>query len=276
MDSDLTNLEPAPGQVAPPVSLRLVVMPTEHGGWSFLGEPILLGLLVAPSWAGMLIALGAVAAFLARQPLKLLVSDRRRGKIYPRTRVADRAFGVLVVVAAGAVGGATWMTAARFWPAVAAATPLAALALAFDLDKRSREAAGELSGALALGAVATTVALAGGWRTAPAFALWGVLASRAVPTILYVRARLRREKGQPAGIAGALAAHGVAIGAVALLAARGLVPWAAAGAMIVLAVRAALMLSPRRPRLKTWQLGVSEVGFGLLVVLSAALARGRA
>jgi hypothetical protein len=30
---------------------RAVALPTEHGSWSFVGEPILLGLLLAPGWA---------------------------------------------------------------------------------------------------------------------------------------------------------------------------------------------------------------------------------
>jgi hypothetical protein len=254
------------------VSLRLVVMPTEHGGWSFLFEPILLGLLVAPSWSGTLVSLAALSAFLARQPLKLFVSDRRRGKLYPRTHVAERAFAVLAIVAAGSLAAAVRLAPApvMLW-AVAAAMPLGAAALAMDLGKRSREAAGELSGALALGAVATAIALAGGWAAAPAFALWGVLAARTVPTILFVRARLRLEKGQPAGIAAALVAHAVAIAFVALLAMRGLAPRLVVGAMALLLARAAWGLSPWRPRLKVWQLGVVEIAMGLVVVLSMAM-----
>jgi hypothetical protein len=254
----------------PSVPLRLIVLPTEHGGWSFLGEPILLGLLVAPSWSGTLVALAAVAAFMARQPLRLFVSDRQRGKTYPRTLLAERAFAVLALVAAGALAGALALAHGPLHRAVLMAAPLGAAALAFDLGKRSREAAGELSGALALGAVAAAIALGGGWPLEPALALWGVLAARAVPTILFVRARLRLEKGQPAGIRDALWAHVVAIVWVALLAAWRLAPENAVWAMVMLAGRAVWGLSPARPRLKTWQLGVTEIVFGVIVVLAIA------
>jgi hypothetical protein len=246
------------------VPLRLVVVPSEHGGWSFLGEPILLGLLVAPSWSGALVALAATAAFLARQPLKLFVSDRQRGRRYPRTVLAERAFGVLAAVALGALAWAAQHapghvvnpgTKSVLWP-LALAAPFGAAALAFDLGKRSRELAGELCGALALGAVASAIALAGGWSMPGALGLWGVLAAR--------------EKGQPAGIAGALLAHGAAIGWAALLAVRQVAPWLAVGAMALLAARAVGGLSPARPRLKTWQLGVTEIAFGLLTVLAVA------
>ncbi len=254
----------------PRVSLRLVVVPTEHGGWSFLAEPILLGLLVAFSWSGALIALGALAGFLARQPLKLFASDHQRGKIYPRTRVAERAFAVLALVGTLAMAGAGMLAGWRWAWALAAAVPLAALALWFDLGKRSRDAGAEISGALALGAVATAIALAGGLGAPRAFALWGVLAARAVPTILYVRARLRLEKGQEAGITGALAAHAIAIGGVALLVMRQLSPGTVLFAMALLLARAAWGLSPERPRLKTWQLGVVEIACGIVVVGCAA------
>ncbi len=261
---------PAP---APRVALRLVVVPTEHGSWSFLFEPIALGLLVSPSWSGALVALAALAAFLARQPLKLFVVDRRRGKVYPRTHVAERAFATLALLAAAALAGAVVTARGPLLVAVGLAAPLAAATLAFDLDRRSREAAGELAGALAVGAVASAVALAGGWPAARSFALWGVLAGRTVPTILFVRARLRLEKGQPPRMGWALASQALAIGGVALLALRRVAPWAAAAAMAVLAARAAWGLSPARPRLKTWQLGLTEIGYGLLVVLATALGR---
>jgi hypothetical protein len=252
------------------VSLRLIVLPNEHGGWSFLFEPILLGLLVAHTWAGALIALAAVAAFLARQPLKLFVSDRQRGKIYPRTHVAEVAFAVLALLAAGALYAAWRLSAHSFWTALAAAAPLAAIGLAFDLGKKSREVGAELAAATSLGAIATAIGLAGGMHREFAFGLWGVLAARTIPTIVFVRARLRLEKRQPAGVQLALLLHLVAIAGVMVLVYGGFAPRYATWAMFLLAARAALGLSEWRPRLKTWQLGVTEIGFGLIVVLGAS------
>ena len=42
--------------------LRAVAVPSEHGGWGLTAEPVLLGLIVAPSAAGA--CLGAAACFL--------------------------------------------------------------------------------------------------------------------------------------------------------------------------------------------------------------------
>ncbi len=96
----------------PSVRLRPIALPTEHGGWGLLGAPILLGLWVAPSVAGAWLSLAALAAFLTRQPLKLALGDRRRGKRFPRTIWADRFALFYSAIALGAFAAA-WITAAH-------------------------------------------------------------------------------------------------------------------------------------------------------------------
>src|SRR5689334_962019 len=52
---------------APPSSspsLRALALPTEHGGWGLLLEPLLLGLLIVPSAPGAAVAAAALGAFL--------------------------------------------------------------------------------------------------------------------------------------------------------------------------------------------------------------------
>ncbi|MCC6650719.1 MAG: YwiC-like family protein, partial [Candidatus Eisenbacteria bacterium] len=249
-------------KIAPPdttSSLRRVLVPTEHGGWAFLGEPLLLGLLLAPSGAGVCVSLATIAAFFARQPLKLFAADRRRGKVYPRTIVAERAFAACAVVGALAMAAAVALTRGPLLPAVGAAASVAAIALAFDLSRRSRDLAAELAGAIAMGAAASVIALAAGWPALAAFGLWGVLAARALGTIAFVRARLRLERGEPWNSAGVAAWQALAIALAAALAAAQAAPRAAVVAMALLAARAAWGLSPWRLRLRTAMLGVSEI-----------------
>ncbi|MGH8978936.1 MAG: YwiC-like family protein, partial [Acidimicrobiia bacterium] len=69
---------------------RSVAIPDEHGGWGLTAEPALLGLLVAPSWAGVLLAAAAFLAFMVRTPLKVVLVDQWRRRRLPRTRVAAR------------------------------------------------------------------------------------------------------------------------------------------------------------------------------------------
>jgi len=262
----------APASPAPAPSLARVVLPAEHGGWAFLGEPVLLGLLVAPSWAGALLALAALAGFLARQPLRLFLGDRRRGRRYPRTVLAERAFAALALAGAAALAGALVLAKGPALLALGLAAPLAATALALDLGQRSREAAAETLAALALGGTAAAVALAAG-RPAPfAFALWALLALRALPTIAFVRARFRLDRGEGAKVALALGLHGAAAGAAWELAKLGFAAAPLLAAYLVLALRASWMLSPLRPRLRPALLGAFEVGFGLLLVALVAVA----
>ena len=50
---------------SPRPMLRSVALPTEHGGWGLTLEPVLLGLLVAPSVAGLAIGGAAFLVFVA-------------------------------------------------------------------------------------------------------------------------------------------------------------------------------------------------------------------
>jgi hypothetical protein len=259
---------PAP---APRGLWKQVLIPGEHGSWAFLAEPILLGLLVRFSPAGLLVALAAAAGFLARRPLRLWFSDRRKGRRYPRTIVAERAFAMLALLAAAALAGGVMLARGPVLLALGLGAPLAALALTLDLGARSRELAAELAGTLALGAVAPAIALAGGRPPRVALGLALLAASRIVPSILYVRARLRLERNEAGRVGLALAVNLLAAAGLALLAARGVIPWAGALAVVLLAARAGLGLSPLRPRASTVQLGVSEIVFGLVFVAAASL-----
>ena len=91
---------------------KRVVIPSEHGGWGLTGEPILLGLLLAFSWAGVAIGAAAMLAFLARTPLKLALVDRRRDRELERSALARRigSAELIAILALGAValGGAGW------------------------------------------------------------------------------------------------------------------------------------------------------------------------
>jgi hypothetical protein len=255
----------------PAAGWKPVALPAEHGGWGFLAEPFVLGLVLAPSAAGACLALAALAAFLARHPLRLWLTDRRRGVRYPRTALAVRfsagysALALLLLLAASAVAPAP------FWPALAAAAPIGLVALAHDALGRNRDALGEVAGAVALCASAPAIALAGGAPAALAWAAWALLALRAITSVLYVRARIRLDRSLSAGPRAVLAGHAVALGVAAALARSSWAPWLAPGAFLVLLARAAWGLSPYRRRLRPRTLGFQELGYGLLTLALLAV-----
>lgn len=255
----------------PPLRLRAIALPVEHGGWGLLGEPVVVGLAVAPSWPGAGVAVLAACAFLARHPLKLAAADWRRGRRTARTALAER-FALLY--AAGAVAGLTLALAgaARFWWPLAAAAPLGLFQLAHDARNRGRSLWPELAGGVALGSVAAAEVLAAGAALAGALALWALLAGKAAAAILYVRARLRCDRGAAFDRAGTAAAHAVLVGVAAALAARGLGPWLAVAAAALLAARAWHGLSRFHRRVRPQAVGFTELAYG--IAFAAALAVG--
>jgi hypothetical protein len=72
------------------VHLKSVALPSEHGGWGFLVEPILLGSLVAGSVSGLILSLAIVSTFLIHQPLKIALKDHLKRRRSPRTAWAER------------------------------------------------------------------------------------------------------------------------------------------------------------------------------------------
>lgn len=252
-------------------SVRKIAIPVEHGGWGILFEPIVLGLIAAFSPAGLLIGLGAVAAFFARQPLKLALIDRSRSKSYPRTRTAwsltvlFAAGSILLVVGGAALGG--W----RVLIPLAAAGPFALVQIVYDARNDSRRILPEVCGAVAMSAVAMSTGLAGGLGAVVAGALWLFMVARSVPAILYVRARVRIERNVPANAAAPILAHAGALAAAVLLVARGLAPAVAATVLVVLLARCAIGLSSLRRAASPQRIGFTEIAYGAGAVIATGI-----
>jgi hypothetical protein len=262
---------PAAAPPAGAVPWKAVVVPAEHGGWGLLAEPIVLGLLLAPTAAGLCLSLAALFAFLARQPLRLVLMDRRKRARYPRTALAERLCAGFGLAAAGLLAGALALAPPSFWPAIVAAAPFALVAVAYDAVGRGRDAVAEVAGALALSASTAAILLAGARPAAVAFAASVLLALRALTSVLYVRARIRLDRGLPAGPGLALGVHAAGLALAVVLARAGAAPWLGVLAFAVLLARAAVGLSPGRRPIRPQQLGFQELGYGVLTLALLAV-----
>ena len=250
-------------------SLRSVAVPTEHGGWSLTLEPVLLGLLVEPSWAGLVIGLVALLAFVARAPLKLALVDRMRGRDLERTRLARRVASLELALLVVLVVWAILLAEQSFlWPLLLAA-PLIGIELWYDIRSRSRRLAPELAGVVGVASVAAAIILAGGGPNLLAAGMWCVAAARAVAAVAFVRVQLRRAKDQPHNLWFNDGFQLVALGAVIIGWAAEAISFAGVVAIAVLAlIHGALV---RRPVPATPIIGAQQVVFGLAVVLTAGL-----
>ncbi len=249
--------------------LRAVAMPSEHGGWGLTLEPVLLGLVVAWSGAGVALGVAAFTAFLVRTPLKLVAVDFRRGRWLDRSRLALRIAIVELIVLASAVALTVAMAGWSWLAPVVVAGPLVAIELSFDVRSRGRRLVPELCGADGIAAVAAAIVLAAGRSNGLAAGVWLVLAARAVGAIPFVRVQiLRLRRGRGPGWQSDLAqVASVAVATAAVVADRRLL----LGLVGVDMLAAAQFVWVRRPPIPAKQVGLRQMGMGLALVAVTAV-----
>lgn len=246
-----------------------MAFPVEHGGWGFTLEPIILGLLLAPSAAASELSVAALAAFLARRPLKLVTTDLVRKRWLPRSSVALSVAMTYVLIAVASVAAAVVTASAPFWQPYALAAPLAIFAMYEDAHSRGRTIGAELAGSIAMGSTVAAIALADGWEAGPALGLWLVLIARAVTSIALVRGQIRRVHDKPTR---ETVIYGVLVSAVVILAIAAvtdLVPWLSVVAVAGIGVVAYISFS--RPPVAAKVVGWTQIAVGLVVVLMTAI-----
>lgn len=253
------------------VRVKAIALPVEHGSWGFVFEPLVAAIAVAPSLGSVWIALLVIGSFLARQPLKVLLTDWQAKRNLPQTRVALKFtffYGAFALL--GLLGSLYIVNIYSFLP-VAFILPLAGYQIYCDASRKSRQLLPELTGAIAISSSAAVIALAGGWTLPAALALWTIFAARLIPSILYVRNRLRLEKGKDFSRNAVIFSNLAAVAVAAVLAADGLIPKLPVIMFAVLAARAILGISPYRKKVKAMKIGVWEVIYGVLTVLSVII-----
>lgn len=244
-----------------------VFLPKEHGSWSLALEPLALGLLVTPSWAGGALAVAALAGFFARRPLKTALT----APVSSRRTTARLNLLLWSALAAAGLGLAAFLGApAALWPLLPAAA-LGALFVTFDLQNDSRAAAAELAGCACFAFLPAALATLAGAPPATALALAGLAAARSLPTVMTVRTALRLAKGEKLNRLPSLFAASLAATALGALTANGLAPWTAAALGLLLLARTLWLLGPARPLWPARRLGMTEglLGLGYVLVLAA-------
>jgi hypothetical protein len=238
------------------VRLKPIALPAEHGSWGLVLEPILLGLLVAPSWGGLFLALGTFAAFLLRRPSHVLQTDWHR-KQSRRATVAMWFVAGYGATAALCLAAAFFLVGLRPLTPLLAAVPFLIVFLVYDVSGQSRSWQAELAGPVAFSTVAASIGLAADWQVAESSALAGVMIARAVPSVLYIRARLRLDKKKASNAGLAIGAHVLGLAGVLGLVFASWLPMVAAAAFVLLLMRAAI--------------GLSRYRFGVLTILTVAV-----
>jgi hypothetical protein len=236
-------------------------LPREHGAYGELLFPLVSALVMTgPGSAPMILALASVLAFLAHEPLLVVLGQRGARVVAQRGTAARR---LLVAVAglaavAGAAGVACTPPAARAATLVPLALGTAVALLVWR--RRERTLAGELVVAAALSSCGLAVAAAGGVPLRVAAGCWVIWLLAFAVVNVTVRALIERWRTRGAvdrrPVAAALG--GAVLGAAALLVSRDLLTRVALVALLPTTVTAlaltAVPIAPRQLRATGWAL----------------------
>lgn len=250
--------------------LKPIAMPIEHGGWAFLGAPILLGLWVAPSASGWWLGLAALGAFLSRQPLKLAYGDWSRKKRFPRTAWAERFLVFYALIALIGLMMAFVNRRFDFWLPLALAIPLVATQMVFDLRKDSRNLIAEITGVVGIGSIVTAIGLAAGVDLRGALLLWLLLSLHSIPALVYVGTRLRLARGGTDSRWPPILLHVLSLAAVVGFVLTGTCRSLSAICFLVLCIRCWLGLQPFALKAKPIRVGMEELIFTLIWIAGIA------
>ena len=231
------------------------MLPKEHGAYGQLLFPLVTALAVGRRTVpALLLAAGAVLAFLAHEPLLVLLGQRgaRAAREQRPRAIAWLAF---TAFAAGVLAVAALLTASPNVRADAIAPAILAALLAVVIATgREHTAAGEILASVAFGSLAYPVARFAGASSHAALSCASLFCAMFVASTICVRAVIQHTRRPPAAVARAAAVL-VALGAIGLLrsmAAHGLVssiaPIAALPICIVTALAA--LIAPRATHLR--------------------------
>ncbi len=177
---------------------RQFMLPTEHGAWLFLFTPLLVGLVLAGrlTFAGGLLVIAALSAFLVRQPVTMLVkvlSGRR-----PRNDLGPAGFWLAVYGLAGlaAVAGLLLRGYSFILLLAIPAVPVLAWHLALVSRRAERhQMLVELAGGAVLALAAPAAYWVGLGRYAPTgWLLWGLTWLQIAGSIVYTYLRLKQRR----------------------------------------------------------------------------------
>lgn len=235
--------------------------PREHGAYAQLGVPLATALLLAvPTATAALLAVAACLAFLANEPLLVLLGHRGKRA---RQELHRRAVARLAITAGGALAtgtaGLAMASPGTLAMAGVVAVPAAILGIV-SCVRAAHSLGGELVAAVALPGAGALVSVASGLPWPVAAALWAGWALGFAASVIAVHAVLGRKRGRASAARGyLLVTLAVVIAQVPRLFVA--LPLVAAAAAIALAAP-----PPRRLRAIGVALVVASIASGALVL----------
>lgn len=245
--------------------IKAVILPREHGSYGLTFEPLTLALLASFSSSGLLLFFGAAAAFFAHPPARLLLS-RQNNNHY-----ALPFFMLYGGLSAVLMSFYVYQTDWPLFAPLLSALVLMTLYLILEALSLGRKLYTEVMASVAVGLIALSIVLSGGWGWSQSLAFLILLYLRSVATTLYVHHRLLLEKKQLSSVAKAMFWQILSAVMALVLWQSGSIPFLAMTAVFILSIRAVWGLSSKRKRATVRKIGMMEFAYGLLFVLLSAV-----
>lgn len=243
-----------------------IALPSEHGSWGIVLEPLVAAAAIAPSAAAPFIVLAVLGLFLLRQPLKFLILEKTSPRPLGAWGTALLFAAIYGMAAAAGVAFTAYLVPLTTLSPFLLLLPVGVLQICSDVTGQQRRLLPELAGPVAISGSAAVLVLAAGGPMWEAVSLWLLFVLRSVPSVLYVRERLRLEKGKEYAELMPSILHAAAISIFMALAVADLTPFLPVVVFLLLFVRSANGLSIERKRMKAMQIGIREVIYGALLV----------
>lgn len=255
---------------------KSLIIPAEHGSWSWLLAPFFVGAAVASRVAPanhpallpvILTLIGGLCAFLIRQPASAWLRIRG-GRANPAHEpiAAGWTSGLALIAGLCLAGLLALGRGALLW----LTTPFAILLLFYLAAARGGRAGvralwAELIGAVGLALMAPAAVIAVTSQAHDlAWALWGLMAAQNALGVLYVRLRLADTHGRAAERPMVLGGHMTGLVAVVAAGLLGWVPLWAAIPFVGVLMRAIWAVRAPRPVSDVRRFGFTEVGVEVL------------
>jgi hypothetical protein len=247
------------------------LLPREHGAYAQLGFPLLTGLLYARGQPGAVaFAVAAIAAFLAHEPMAVLMGTRgvrlRDALVGP----ARRRLWLLAIIGVLALAAAAALAPARAWQAALVPAVPGVILVPLFLTHRIKTIGGEAIAATAFSATLLPVALSGPASWPAAWTAAAVWLGAVLPAIVAVHAIKASHKGRPRSrwLVPAAPALAVLVASVAVAAAVWLPYPAIRGLAVLPPALAVLVVGAVRPHPRHLKrIGWTMVGSNLATVL---------
>lgn len=259
-----------------------LLIPREHGAYGQLGFPMLTALAAGrPAAASILLVVAAAAAFVAHEPVFVLMGQRgpraKRELALQAGRMLWGAGGV--AIGAGMIGVWLMPPPLRWTVLVPAALALAVAPLI--VWRAHKDVGGEVYLAATLSSVALPIGVASGLSSVNAALCAMVFALGFSAATLAVRGTIAVQRREPSiglrfGAAALALADPCVIGAAALRMSAGPLSWTAALPLSLLAIGLALAPPPARHLYRIgWGLTAAAIATGVLLVVLMRGALGR-